>query len=100
MALFETRKDRRIKWLEHENKELSKETLDLTQQICNLRTEVYAKGVELEEKICSECDLSPVQIAKVKLLFSIERARLAGVPEDRICHNIDEITTFFAAGEP
>ena len=96
MALFNSQKDQKIKRLEHENEELQKEVLDWMEQKYAVEHEYAVKVARLEKKICTECGLSPEQIAHVRFIFSIEWARINGVPEDRILHSIDEINTFFA----
>ena len=93
-------KDSELKELENEVMELREENLKLLREKCNLEVQLFELyGVELEKKLADELELSSQQISKLKLLCSIERARLAGVPEDRILHNIDEITKYFTSGE-
>jgi hypothetical protein len=102
MALFESRKVKRLNEmnnkLQERNYKLLEENINLVNQMSSLRANVSRTGWELEKKICDECGLSPEQIAKVKFLFSIERARFNGVPEDKILHSIDEINAFFTGG--
>lgn len=96
MALFESRKLKQlVKQLYERNYKLLEENIKLVNQMSSLRANVSRTGWELEKKICDECGLSPEQIAHVKFLFSIERARFEGVPEDKILHNINEIKSFF-----
>ena len=93
-------KESELKELENEVLRLHDENLKLFKEKCNLEVQLFTiYGAELEKKLTDELELSSNQISKLKLLFSIERARLAGVHEDKILHNIDEITEFFTSGE-
>lgn len=82
-----------VEELQKENLRLFEENLALERRIFNLF------GGELEEMLSDELDLSPCQRAKLGLLCSIENARNAGVPEDKILHNLDEVDEFFSSRE-
>ena len=97
MKLF---KSHHIEVLENNNERLLKENLELVQQKCKLETQIFnVYGKELCEEIADILELSSKQKAKLSLIFSVERARLAGVPEDKILHNIEEVDAFFMSEE-
>ena len=79
--------------LRSKNLELLKEKLALENKLFNL----YAR--ELDKKLIDELDLSSLQRAKLALWCSIEKARLIGVSEDKILHNLEEIDEFFSPRE-
>ena len=84
--------------LKQEVEKLREENVKLFRDKCDLEVQIFKHyGVELEKKLTDELELSSQQISKLRLLCSIERARLVGVPEDRILHNIDEIDKFFTS---
>lgn len=97
MALFVSRE---LKRLRDENEHLFDENVRLTQQKCTLEAKLFEMyGRETIDEITDNLDLSPLQRSKLAFLFYIERARLAGVPEDKILHDHDEINKFFMSGE-
>lgn len=49
-----------------------------------LERTIINKLEELEKKLIDEMDLTEVQKAQLKFIFSIEHARFAGVPEDKL----------------
>lgn len=97
MSLFNSRE---INSLILENKELQEQTIRLARAKNELEVKLFnAYGWEMMEKLTSELELTPFQRSKLGLVFFIERARLVGVPEDKILHNIEEIEAFFTEGE-
>jgi hypothetical protein len=96
---FEIIRTRDLEGLENEVKELRNETVQLTQRRNELELKLFnLYAGELEEKL-AELNLTSQQITKLRFICSIERARLVGVPEDKILHNKSEIDKFFTAGE-
>ena len=84
MGLFTTR---RTKALEQENENLSKEVIKLMMEISELKSEYYSLFMyngEFEKTITEKLELSPLQVSRLRLLFSIERCRAVGVDEDLI----------------
>lgn len=96
MALFESR---RVRELEEENHELELQITDLKIQISNLKHQRFMRAYELEEELIGKLDLSNTQLSKLRFVFSIERARAAGVPEEQILHDREEIEKFFTSKE-
>lgn len=97
MSLFESRK---FKSLKRVNDKVIRENIDLERQVREIKWKLFkAYGREQEMKLADELDLSDVQRAKLAFLFSIEYARLMGVPEKTILHNKEEIDKFFTPGE-
>lgn len=97
MVLFESHK---VKMLRNEIEELREENLQLLREKCELDLKLFnTYGREIEEKIADELELSPLQKSKLAFIFSIEHARLSGVPEDKILHDKDEVDAFFTARE-
>lgn len=91
---------RELNELNNEVEELREETLRLMQERNTFELKLHRLyGVELEEKLTNELGLTSYQRAKLRLLCSVELARLVGVPEDKILHDLDEITEFFTVGE-
>ena len=79
---------------------LREENLKLIQDGYAFRTKMYKMfSRELMEEIDKRVELSPVQRSKIEIVFSIECARLAGVPEDEILKDPEEVEKFFANGE-
>ena len=86
--------------MENEKYELRKEILQLTKKNCELDLKLFnTYGGELVEEISDRLSLTPVQRSELALIFSVEHARLAGVPEDKIIHNLEEAEQFFTCGE-
>lgn len=85
--------EKEVEELRNENLYLFKENLALERKLFDLFTR------ELTEKLESELELTSRQRAKLELWCSIENARLAGVPEDKILHNLDEVNEFFSPRE-
>ena len=86
--------------LEHEVEELREETMRLAIDKCALELQLfklYSGG--LEKKLSDELELTSQQRSKLGLLCSIEIARLSGVPEDRILHNLEETNDYFTSEE-
>lgn len=96
MALFGSRK---IRELEDENLRLLKENTNLYVQINELKHQRFRRVIELEEALIDKLNLSDTQISELRLIFSIERARASGVPEDQIIRTYDEIVKFFMSEE-
>ena len=97
MALFESRE---TKELRIENKVLREEAHKLYREKIELKRKYYnTVAGELEQKNADDLDLTPTQRSKLGLIFSIERCRAIGVPEDRIIHNIEEADKFFTSEE-
>ena len=93
MALF---KSREFKELEAEVEELREENVRLTLKNCELDLKLFeVYGRELADKISDELSLSAEQRSHLQLVFTVERMRLAGIPEDKIIHDLDEATKFF-----
>lgn len=94
-------KNKIIKDLEKEIEECRNENLKLFEEKLALERKLFNLYMgELTEKLESELELSPRQKVKLELLCSVECARLLGVSEDKILHNIDEINEFFSQREP
>ena len=90
----------KLKQLEHEIRRLSKETVELTHQKCEAEIKLFKTyGLELEEEIAERLNLTSEQRAELSLIFSIEHARIAGVPENEILHTREEVEAFFMAEE-
>ena len=90
----------KLKQLEREINKLRRETVELTQQKCEAEIKLFkAYGMELEETIVKRLNLTPEQGAELGLIFSIEMARLCGVPEEEILHTQEEVEAYFAAEE-
>ena len=98
MSIFEARK------LRKENLELLNENISRREEIIHLfklsldtERKLYNvfQGKEFKETIVKELELTPLQEAKLDFIFSIEAARLAGVSEDKILHNKEEMDAFF-----
>lgn len=88
MALFESRE---LKELRTENMVLREEAHKLYREKIELERKYYnTVAGELEKKIADTLDLTPAQKSKLGLIFSIERCRAIGVPEDRIVHSAEE----------
>ena len=96
MSLFGSRK---IRELEEENLRLLRENTDLHIQVNELKLQRFTRATELEEALIDKLNLSESQISELRLIFSIERARASGVPEDQILHTYEEITKFFMSEE-
>lgn len=96
MSLFGSRK---IRELEEENLILLRENTDLHIQVNELKLQRFTRATELEEALIDKLNLSESQISELRLIFSIERARASGVPEDQILHTYEEITKFFMSKE-
>lgn len=80
--------------------ELREENVQLTKKNCELEVKLFNTfGRELEQKLADELELNSFQVAKIRLMFSIERCRLVGVSEEKILKNLDEINEYFTAGE-
>ena len=89
-----------LRQMEREIEELREETVQLTKEKCALHLKLFnTYGREMLDEISSRLNLSPVQRSELALIFSVEHARLAGVPEDKIIHNLDEAEQFFTCGE-
>lgn len=97
MGLFDSRELRR---LEHENKKLREDTVQLTLDKCALDLKLFhTYGEEMVKKLSDELGLTQAQTAKLRFIFSIEHCRVCGVPEDKIIHNAEELERVFVAGE-
>lgn len=97
MGLFDSRE---LKRLEHENKKLREETVQLTMDKCALDLKLFhVYGEEMVKKLSDELELTQAQTAKLRFIFSIEHCRICGVPEDKIIHNAEELEQFFMTGE-
>lgn len=90
----------RLRWLEQKNEILYDENVQLMEQKGALDLKLFhAYGGEMIEKISKELNLTDVQTAKLRFIFSIEHCRICGVPEDRIVHNREELEKVFMVGE-
>jgi hypothetical protein len=86
--------------LENEVRELRNETVRLTKQKCELDLKLFRTyGRELQEEIADRLNLTATQRSELALIFSVEHARIMGVPEEKILHNLEEVEKFFTAGE-
>lgn len=86
--------------LENEVRELRDETLRLTKQKCELDLKLFRTyGRELQEEITNRLSLTATQRSELALIFSVEHARIMGVPEEKIIHNLEEADEFFTGGE-
>ena len=91
---------RELECLHKELEELREENVQLTKNNCELEVKLFNTfGRELEQKLVDELELNSFQVAKLRLMFYIERCRLVGVPEEKILKNLDEINEYFTAGE-
>lgn len=96
MSLFGACK---IRELEDENLRLRRENTELQIRISELEHQRFMRAVELEKELIERMNLAVDQEAILKFIFSIERARAIGVPEDEILHNHEEITKYFTSEE-
>lgn len=86
--------------LENEVRKLGDETVKLTKQKCELDLKLFRTyGRELQEEIADRLKLTATQRSELALIFSIEHARIMGVPEEKIIHNLEEADKFFTGGE-
>ena len=91
---------RKLEQLENEIRELRRETLELTYEKDAIEIELFRTyGFELEEEIAKRLNLTSEQRAELGLIFSIEQARIWGVPENEILHTREEVEAFFMAEE-
>lgn len=84
MTLFKSRTKRA---LERENEYLTKELTRLAEENSELRTRNYRLFMyegEFEKTITEKLELTPLQVSRLRMLFSIEHCRAVGVDEDRI----------------
>ena len=84
MAMFDFK---RMRALEKENKELSEERIQLIKNNYELQSKIvglFAFDGEFEKYLIDKLELTPLQASKLKLIFSIEKCRTLGVPEDLI----------------
>lgn len=96
MALFGTK---RIHELELENLNLLREKTDLYIEMTKRDTQHFKRVTELEEELIDKLELSDLQLSKLRFIFSIERARAIGVPEEQFLHTHEEITKYFTSEE-
>ena len=97
MALFESRE---LKELRLENKVLRAEVSRLNREMAAIKNKYYdAVGRESEKRIADDLELTSSQKSKLGVIFSVERCRVAGVPEERIIHNMKEAEKFFTPEE-
>lgn len=86
--------------LENEVRELRDETVRLTKQKCELDLKLFRTyGRELQEEIAARLNLTAVQRSELALIFCVEHARIMGVPEEKLIHNLEEAEKFFTGGE-
>ena len=76
---------KRIKYLEEEVIRLSKEKQELESKVLKL----FAFEGEFENYIIDKLALDELQASKLKLIFSEQKCRLYGLPEDMIIHYDD-----------
>lgn len=89
-----------LRWLKQKNEILYDENVQLMEQKSALDLKLFhTYGGEMIEKISKELNLTDVQTAKLRFIFSIEHCRICGVPEDRIVHNREELERVFMVGE-
>lgn len=96
MTLFGTKK---IRELEDENLRLRRENTDLQIRITELEHQRFMRAVELEKELIERMHLAVDQEVILRFIFSVERARAIGVPENEILHNHEEITEYFTSEE-
>ena len=86
--------------LENEVGKLRDETVQLTKQKCELDLKLFRTyGRELQEEIADRLNLTAVQRSELALIFSVEHARIVGVPDEKLIHNLEEAEKFFTGGE-
>ena len=97
MVLFESRE---LKELRRENDILRKKNSELHEKVCKQDVELFnVYGLEAMNELTDRLNLSSAQESELHLLFSIKRARIIGVPENEILHNLEEIEKFFTSEE-
>jgi hypothetical protein len=97
MALFESRE---LKVLRKEHIALMGYVTKLRREIMTLENKLYnVYGREQEEHLAKELELTPLQKARLGVIFSAERAIACGVPEDKVLKTKEEIDKFFTVGE-
>lgn len=98
MDLFNKRELERLRC---ENEKLHSEILKLTQEKLDLEWKLINDfyGAENVKRLSMALDLSALQEAKLNFEFSKDLARFAGVDEDKILSNLDEIDNFFCPEE-
>lgn len=95
--MFESRE---LKELRRENDILRKKNSELHEKVCKQDVELFnVYGLEAMNELTERLNLSSAQESELHLLFSIKRARLCGVPENEILHNLEEIEKFFTSEE-
>ena len=82
-----TIKTRGRKALVNENKWLKEEVKRLREEIDDVKTRqfrLFMYDGEFEKTIAEKLELTSLQTARLRLLFSIEHCRAVGVPEENI----------------
>lgn len=94
MALFKSSK---MEGLERANERMLKQIHQLIDEKCELDLKLFRTySGELVEEITEKLELSDLQKSKLAFIFSIEHARIAGVPENEILHDKAEIDKYFS----
>ena len=89
-------KNKTLELLEKENAELREENLELIRKKHETELKLFKLfGREWIEEVNQRLELTELQRAKFEIICSVEHARLAGVPEDRILKDIKEVEEFF-----
>lgn len=96
MALFKSSK---MEGLERANERMLRQIHQLIDEKCELDLKLFrAYSGELVNEITEKLELSDLQKSKLAFIFSIEHARIMGVPEYKILHDKSEIDAFFTGG--
>ena len=82
MALFESKQ---VKGLKNELIQVMEEKNELELKVLKL----FTLDGEFENYLIDKLELTSIQAAKLKLIFSVEGCRLCGVPEESIVHYED-----------
>ena len=84
MVMFESK---RVRALEKEVEELSEDRIRLIKENYELQSKVlglFAFEGEFEKYLIDKLELDDLQASKLKLIFSIEKCRMCGIPEELI----------------